>query len=93
MARLRNLGQLKTFISNAAFTKTTFQVHHSLNKCSALRAEIEMEVNVAKRNKLVLLTKAKVCARVCRFRWALDRHVCCSWFFGIHRMVVRWSNT
>jgi hypothetical protein len=62
--RLRNIGRMKTFISDAAFTKTTFQVHHSLNKCSALRAAIEKEVNQPNRNKLVLLTKAKVCAHI-----------------------------
>jgi len=39
-------------------------VHHSLNKCSALRAAIEKEVNQPNRNKLVLLTKAKVCAHI-----------------------------
>ena len=51
---------MKNFISDASFTKTTFQVHHSLNKCSALREQIEAEVSEVERSKMVLLTKAKV---------------------------------
>lgn len=35
-------------------------MHHSLNKCSALREQIEAEVSEVERSRMVLLTKAKV---------------------------------